>query len=703
MQAEPLILQIQPKLSLFGGLFMVAPVVSLTKPTNGSTFTAGGEIYMLAQASDSDGSITKVEFFAGTKYLKTENTAPYECRWSSVPAGNYTLTAKATDNSGVVTTSAPIQITVQNSTWKDTVLNADGTLNRIEYSRVAKEADLNYKFGPAWSFFHPTDPGNFPTVWGRTRSDDWLLYKIDHPPLKGEASYGDYGPWFANAGNLCYRPNTDPDPGMIRAAAFADYHYAQGSDPNHWRAFHLKPFWVPERADNYVRNPDPCVQDADWLTASGGTAPSEIVAIDRAKVKWAIGAVVVFSNGLIGITGTGNDRIYFPFIKLGSGKVPTNVAVSPNNEFAFVTVWDTVNYKGQLAVIALKGEEKNSDGSQKMPMYKYFGLPSNANGTGLDLKLLGYIDLPFATPSSLSVGFDVSRWDIDRMYFWAAGTKEPNDLSTQAVRDRFAQGIDSYHQVAASGYVAVASRTEGKVAFVDLQPLLQYYRKMYLTTQSNYDATKVMGKGDNQWPYSFTYRPEQKPKLAFVLNIPQPTCLLSGFPRSSGTTSWYGDDSFRSKLYVGTLAGELRVYDVNNLMTTSAPTTPTLVKTVAIGKNPTHITTGRQNHTVNDIWVTCRGDRKIVLMKPDGTIEKTLQDSRIKDPVSVARSKGHGPNLVSVCDLAGSVHNYQVSAYNCWGFKPWGELGSDGKANFEYNKSATVPGKPFAFSVAEVT
>jgi hypothetical protein len=38
--------------------------------------------------------------------------APYDFTWTGVTAGTYTLTAKATDNQGSVTTSAPITITV---------------------------------------------------------------------------------------------------------------------------------------------------------------------------------------------------------------------------------------------------------------------------------------------------------------------------------------------------------------------------------------------------------------------------------------------------------------------------------------------------------------------------------------------------------------------------------------------------------------
>jgi GH35 family endo-1,4-beta-xylanase len=88
------------------------PSVSLTSPANGATFTEGANIVMNANASDSDGSVTKVEFFSGSTKIGEDTSSPYSVTWSSVPAGSYTLTAKATDNGGATTTSTGVNITV---------------------------------------------------------------------------------------------------------------------------------------------------------------------------------------------------------------------------------------------------------------------------------------------------------------------------------------------------------------------------------------------------------------------------------------------------------------------------------------------------------------------------------------------------------------------------------------------------------------
>jgi regulation of enolase protein 1 (concanavalin A-like superfamily) len=93
-----------------------APAVSLTAPANGATFTAPASITVSATASDTDGTIAKVDFFAGTTVIGTDTTSPYSVTWNNVAAGSYSLTAVATDNAGATTTSAAWTVTVTGTT-----------------------------------------------------------------------------------------------------------------------------------------------------------------------------------------------------------------------------------------------------------------------------------------------------------------------------------------------------------------------------------------------------------------------------------------------------------------------------------------------------------------------------------------------------------------------------------------------------------
>lgn len=93
-----------------GGSVNQPPTVSASAPANA---TLGGAVSLGATASDSDGSVAKVEFFAGSTLLGTDTTSPYGLSWTASAAGSYQVTAKATDNLGASATSAAVTITVQ--------------------------------------------------------------------------------------------------------------------------------------------------------------------------------------------------------------------------------------------------------------------------------------------------------------------------------------------------------------------------------------------------------------------------------------------------------------------------------------------------------------------------------------------------------------------------------------------------------------
>jgi hypothetical protein len=91
------------------------PSVSITRPTGGATFTAPANIAVDATASD-DGSVSRVDFYAGTQLIGTDATAPYSVTWGNVAAGSYSLTAVAFDNAGASTASAAVAVTVGGTT-----------------------------------------------------------------------------------------------------------------------------------------------------------------------------------------------------------------------------------------------------------------------------------------------------------------------------------------------------------------------------------------------------------------------------------------------------------------------------------------------------------------------------------------------------------------------------------------------------------
>ena len=89
-----------------------APTVSIATPASGTHFTAPADVTITASASDSDGTIAKVQFFSGSTPIGTATTAPYSVTWSAVPAGTYAITAVATDNASATGTSSSVSIVV---------------------------------------------------------------------------------------------------------------------------------------------------------------------------------------------------------------------------------------------------------------------------------------------------------------------------------------------------------------------------------------------------------------------------------------------------------------------------------------------------------------------------------------------------------------------------------------------------------------
>jgi len=89
-----------------------APIVSLTSPTAGQTFTAPATVNFAATASDADGSVVHVDFLNGSTVIGSDTTSPYTFAWANVAAGNYSVSARAVDNADATTTTTPISISV---------------------------------------------------------------------------------------------------------------------------------------------------------------------------------------------------------------------------------------------------------------------------------------------------------------------------------------------------------------------------------------------------------------------------------------------------------------------------------------------------------------------------------------------------------------------------------------------------------------
>ena len=69
------------------------PTVSISTPAAGTTYTAPASMSVSATASDPDGSVVRVDFYAGTQVVGSDTSSPFSVTWSGVAAGAYNLTA----------------------------------------------------------------------------------------------------------------------------------------------------------------------------------------------------------------------------------------------------------------------------------------------------------------------------------------------------------------------------------------------------------------------------------------------------------------------------------------------------------------------------------------------------------------------------------------------------------------------------------
>ena len=90
------------------------PHITITSPDTNTIFSDTSDVEIVTDASDEDGFISRVEYFANDDLIGQVYTLPFIFLWTDVQTGNYLLKAIATDNDGHVAISnfVPIQVGV---------------------------------------------------------------------------------------------------------------------------------------------------------------------------------------------------------------------------------------------------------------------------------------------------------------------------------------------------------------------------------------------------------------------------------------------------------------------------------------------------------------------------------------------------------------------------------------------------------------
>jgi hypothetical protein len=90
----------------------IPPAVWITDPLDGAALLEG-DIPIRAYGYDQDGAVERVEFFVDDEKLDVLLGGFGSVIWTNVAAGQYSLTARAIDNEGGTSTSAPVRIRVR--------------------------------------------------------------------------------------------------------------------------------------------------------------------------------------------------------------------------------------------------------------------------------------------------------------------------------------------------------------------------------------------------------------------------------------------------------------------------------------------------------------------------------------------------------------------------------------------------------------
>lgn len=89
-----------------------APSGFLTSPPGNATVSLG-DITLEASASDPDGVVTLVEFFANGVKVGEDASAPYSVVWTNATIGNHAIMARITDDSGLTVETAGVTLHVR--------------------------------------------------------------------------------------------------------------------------------------------------------------------------------------------------------------------------------------------------------------------------------------------------------------------------------------------------------------------------------------------------------------------------------------------------------------------------------------------------------------------------------------------------------------------------------------------------------------
>lgn len=288
----------------------VPPAVAITAPVEGSEYPAGQSVAIVADASDSDGTVTRVAFRANGVQIGAVTAPPFTLNWVPAASGPVSLTAVAEDNSGAETESAPVAIVIASpppGSGPATKILQRG----LEGYAASSDAYLNV-------YSKSANTGAYQTL---------LYLGSNYVPLIKFAI-------FAREGGPV------PDNGSIQSAklriykSYYDYTYRLHPMLRDWQE--LEATWVGPRTGESWAAAGANGADADYAAAfdaqvAAPFAPGWVEFNVTGRVSaWQLGQPN-FGWRLIGVSGNGNLKQFY------SSEYATDASLRPKLEITYTT------------------------------------------------------------------------------------------------------------------------------------------------------------------------------------------------------------------------------------------------------------------------------------------------------------------------------------------------------------------------------
>jgi len=593
------------------------------------------------------------------------------------------------------------------------VTGGGGTIDAAAYrsmaAQMSQDAGIAYRYGPSPADYGTTGNSGFPEHPKRADtayvSDSAGGSRPCLPPHCGTWQVGTWvdnvGPYSSNAGHAAFvadNPSQRAGVSLLAISSVSNSVFSQR----------------PELPWMFYGGGLDDVNAVQYLQQ--GREARQPVAMARCEGRpgWCVGTIAVFQNGLIATLGNNTAR-NLATAQLAPGKVPTAVALTNSSEFALVTVWDTVNLRGEVAVVALAGlghdaTVENPDVGDWWGEWRaaYPGLPNLGNTAFM--KILGYVPLPdMAAPTEIA-----ATTGLDRNAYLPAGIpgrESPGNLtlSNESNRQSFTAGQRHAGTYAKTGVAVVISKSEKKATFIDLKPLFGYYRTMYFGSTADFQVTRNVGAGDSQWPRTFAAAPAQVPAVIRTVDLPERPTAVRTYAWGPAKRAW-----------IATQEGRLRIFNLGDYPTegTGSPASIQEIGGVTVGRNPTNIAQVKEKagrviypDILSEVIVTSRGDRRVEWVRlsgSGGSVVRTLRDTRLADPIAAEDTDNHSTEsyVLSVADYGGrQLSNYRYGPVIMWPYTAGSCLGPSGcgmAGEFEYGGSFALPGGAFQIRNANV-